>query len=530
MVVFEECCGRSTHGTFEEKESMKHMTQSHQTGGERTVLGAIQQHQHEGVSLTSCSVPSGATVYLIDDSSRLGPEGMAMLQALYSRSSEGVLRHLSQLLTGVKDASDFMQRYYIGYGHKSIGDCGTLTLFVEDASMVAIKAIQAHPLYNGQEKSTRYIDFAEAGCIPPSEERWKQYQEGLMGFYTELYDHLRGAIALRWPLEEGVSESVWQNAVNAKALDIARGFLPAGARSSMSWTGEISVVNEHLAVLLTHPLEEVRHIALAAANLLGQAYPSSSFGLHLGHDAVPDDEVTHRERCQSYLDWFDPDAERYLWRMSPKARSVIFQKIGGNWSPDNMLCEAMVDQQMLLENERRYDRAFPIPKARGVRMANRYGMRCGVVTLHMLLDFGSARDLLRHRSLQINTPLVTPILGMHPWYRQQVTSLVPSLLNRVVEFESGMMKASTNMCVCDMVGIQYATPMGALVPLSVTGPLQAWGYVLELRSSRNVHPTLVRAMRGASKHLSAYLDLSIGAEPEGLYVNRGKQTIKVKEQ
>ncbi|MCI5138224.1 MAG: hypothetical protein D3922_07370, partial [Candidatus Electrothrix sp. AR1] len=82
------------------------------------------------------------------------PESSAMMQALYSRSSSSVENHIEQVRkTG---SSNFMKSYYVGYGHASIGDCGTTTLFIESVSILAAKAIQDNPLYSGQETSTRY--------------------------------------------------------------------------------------------------------------------------------------------------------------------------------------------------------------------------------------------------------------------------------------------------------------------------------------------------------------------------------------
>ena len=60
-----------------------------------------------------------------------------------------------------------MANFYVGYGHKSIGDCGTITLFIEGISMLAAKAIQDWPLYSGQEASTRYVDFSTQAFIDP---------------------------------------------------------------------------------------------------------------------------------------------------------------------------------------------------------------------------------------------------------------------------------------------------------------------------------------------------------------------------
>lgn len=90
------------------------------------------------------------------------PETLAMLQALYSRSSFSVEKHVEKVRS--RGSSDFMRSYYVGYGHSSIGDCGNTTIFIEGVSLLACKAIQNSQLYSGQETSTRYIDFS--GHIP----------------------------------------------------------------------------------------------------------------------------------------------------------------------------------------------------------------------------------------------------------------------------------------------------------------------------------------------------------------------------
>src|ERR1043166_2231787 len=94
-------------------------------------------------------------IYIHDE---FPPETSAMLQALYSRSDKSVEQHVQKVQE--RGADKFMASYYVGYGHASIGDCGVTTLFVEDISILACKAIQDNALYSGQETSTRYIDFA----------------------------------------------------------------------------------------------------------------------------------------------------------------------------------------------------------------------------------------------------------------------------------------------------------------------------------------------------------------------------------
>src|SRR6266571_8561229 len=94
------------------------------------------------------SLKSGGRVVVLDTGALITAEAAAMLQALHSRSIGGVDSHLEKLAK--KGATDFMNTYYVGYGDKSIGDCGTTTLFIEGISMLAAKAIQNSPLYNGQ--------------------------------------------------------------------------------------------------------------------------------------------------------------------------------------------------------------------------------------------------------------------------------------------------------------------------------------------------------------------------------------------
>ena len=68
-----------------------------------------------------------AKIKIIDE---LLPEDVAMLQALYSRSPASVDSHLDKVEE--VGSGNFMDRYYVGYGHRSIGDCGTTTMFIED--------------------------------------------------------------------------------------------------------------------------------------------------------------------------------------------------------------------------------------------------------------------------------------------------------------------------------------------------------------------------------------------------------------
>src|SRR6185369_629195 len=117
-------------------------------------------------------------------------------------------------------SSKFMESYYVGYGHASIGDCGYTTLFIEDVSILACKAIQDNPLYSGQESSTRYIDFSKQPLVDPIDNDISRIiLKNWIDFYEcskqPLIAHLKG----NFPLADGQKPAVWEKAIIACCFD-----------------------------------------------------------------------------------------------------------------------------------------------------------------------------------------------------------------------------------------------------------------------------------------------------------------------
>ncbi|MCK4744611.1 FAD-dependent thymidylate synthase, partial [Candidatus Parcubacteria bacterium] len=101
-----------------------------------------------------------ANIFIYDE---FNPEDIAMMQALYSRSPKSAEEHAEKVKKS--GSGKFMEKFYVGYGHQSIADCGSTTIFIEKVSILADKAIQDWPLYSGQETSTRYIDMSKQQII-----------------------------------------------------------------------------------------------------------------------------------------------------------------------------------------------------------------------------------------------------------------------------------------------------------------------------------------------------------------------------
>ncbi len=85
-------------------------------------------------------------------------------------------------------------------------------------------------------------------------------------------------------------------------------------------------------------------------------------------------------------------------------------------------------------------------------------------------------------------PLVTTQFGFGSWYLESMPDSVrKNATNLIMEIEKNIELLSKNY---PKEILQYYIPMGYKVPVSLTGDLAAFSYLIELRSTPFVHPTL----------------------------------------
>ena len=146
-------------------------------------------------------------IFIYDE---FGPEDSAMMQALYSRSPQSVEEHVEKVHQS--GSGKFMSTFYVGYGHSSIADCGSTTIFIEGISILADKAIQDWPLYSGQETSTRYIDMAKQAIIDPlNNETSNEILKNWMDFYINGQEKLKPFLIEKYPIKAVEDEKVYLN-------------------------------------------------------------------------------------------------------------------------------------------------------------------------------------------------------------------------------------------------------------------------------------------------------------------------------
>ena len=436
---------------------------------------------------TRIGLPSGGEVIVLDTGAIIGPEAEAMIQALHSRSLEGFDHHLKVLAN--KGPEKFIKDYYVGYGHKSIGDCGTATVFVEGVSMLAAKAIQDSPLYSGQEGSTRYIDFSNQGLIDPSNTRLgREILENERLAYLEAQEPTINFLKMNHPYDGSVSKETYEKAIKARALDITRSLLPAGTSTKLAWHTNLRQAADHILFLRHHPLRELREIAGSLELALMKHFQNS-----FTHKRYPKTEEYQDLVAQHYF-YFDED--------SPSEPQVDLSKI------DRKLLE---EKRELFEKR---PKKTELPK---------YLAELGVLTARFLLDFGSFRDIQRHRAISQRMPLLTTELGFNEWYLENFPPEVQSRAVSHLERMSGLIQRLG----ASPQDSQYFIPMGFNVSCKFTGNLPASIYMVELRDSSNVHPTLQRVAHSIGEQISRGLGIPLNIEKDEpkFDFRRGKQDI-----
>lgn len=392
------------------------------------------------------------------------PEDNAMLQALYSRSADSVTTHLEKL----KDVGSgkFMSQYYLGYGHSSIADCGSTTVYIEGLSMIAAKALQDNPLFNGQESSSRYIDWSEQPFYDPfGTPESNALLDKMRLFYTEskpaLIEYLKG----KYPIKDDEKPTVYEKAITARAFDILRGFLPCGATTNTSWYMTLRKANEMLAYLSQHPLKEVRDVAKQMHIYVRAAHPNSIGELPKTCDYLSDPRHYYS------------DPTRHMEPFFNVAPYSALQVDITDLEPDVIFSDTDFYNQR--------PKYAPLPKHDELLQKNSL--------ISTRLDFGSYRDLQRHRGGYGTVPMIENYHGFHPWYIDQLPPDIRTNALKLLQDIDAFLRSTWvggNRSFETKLNLQYIMPMGTLVSVGLTYNVHQMLYVAELRSGQTVHSTL----------------------------------------
>lgn len=439
-------------------------------------------------------------IHILDAKFSGDPEASAMLQAFYSRSTESVVTRLERLgsdMTGVKKA---LSKFYVGYGHASIGDCGNVTVFIENVSIVAAKALQDDPRYNGQECSTRYIELdGEVYRPTPAVSYW------LTAYKDVLASVLAGVRSEHEYVPEpgfdilkpehtkpGSSYATWKNATQARAFDIARGWMPCAALTNLSISASLRVLQDITVELLGHPLPEVQRIAEALRVKLTEQYPSAvQYFTRQEHDRA---EWLYKGGAH-----YITEAPFHGWRQG-KHECYMDANVG--------------DKTMHWINARPRHAKLP-----------HHFESMGTVRIVGGIDYGTWRDLQRHRR-NIGRPSRPHASNeIHPWYWEQLERYAGIKMTLASKIDA-MQQLEIQLDSPESEEDQYDCPMGIIVPYEYTMGLSQALYFAELRSGNTVHDILRPIAQQVAETLVRY-DIRVDYDnaPGRFDLRRGTQTI-----
>lgn len=421
------------------------------------------------------------------------PQSVAMLQAFYSRSIEPIDSRLEKLGNDLTKVRKALKQYYLGYGHNSIAEGGSVTLFVENVSILAAKAIQEDPQYRGQECSSRYIELSGEGHPSggSSAKEWAELQK-------EILAKLIISVREKHPftgLQVG-SHATWLNATAARAFDIARGWIPASALTNLSVHMTIRQLNDMTARLAAHPLVEVVEIAHEMKRVLAERYTDA---------CSPEYSTYDRE----YVYWLSEGGIN-AWYYTVKPLYTLD-------SPMNLKAEAR-----LTPAEAEFLSKRPKYAAVPSHMQN-----CITFEFDGVMDYGTWRDLQRHRRNTGAPPLLTASYGFNAWYLNCLDDYLSE--EDATKFKNSTIRLTTlfKSTRKDPVQDQYRLPIGMNVSFAYTFGLAQAVYLAELRSGNTVHAIL----RPFAQYIAEQLETVHGVkvyydkEPARFDLKRGTQTI-----
>ena len=187
---------------------------------------------------------------------------------------------------GLDRAEQLYEKVFLEYGDDSVAQLGGVHLACEQASNILTKILEWGRLASYLEQSTRYISYdARLGG------RYRYYRDpilmesrfgaryvGDMDRMFDAYSVIADGVTehIRSTVEKNPADSdfVYRQATRAKALDAARGLLPAASLSNVGIYGSGQAFEGLLLRMRAHPLPEARAYADLMLEELRKVIPS----------------------------------------------------------------------------------------------------------------------------------------------------------------------------------------------------------------------------------------------------------------
>jgi len=416
-------------------------------------------------------------------------------------------------------AERLYERVFVEYGDDSVAQLGGAHLACEQVSNVLTKVLERGRLASYLEQSTRYIPYdAPLGgrwryrtppevAGSPLAAAFDAHMAESFTTYSTVVSRMTAVYRDRHPRTGDVSERAHESSVRAKALDAARGLLPAATLSNLGIFASGQAFERLLVRLRAHPLAEARAYGDLMLAELRTVIPSF---------------LTRVDRPDRGVRW-----SRYLAETSAAVAAVAADLTAGeeqapqpwsvrltDWDPEaeTKLVAAALYPAVELPDERLAEiarRLTPGERARVVAafVGNRENRRHlpgralerPVYRFDVVADLGAFRDLQRHRMLTMEWQRFTTRLG-HDLPGDIVDAGLDGEWERIMAGADDLAEAIRAAHGPDAA--QYAVPLASHVRFVLDLDAREAFHLVELRSQPAGHPNYRRIAREMHRQIA----------------------------
>ena len=421
----------------------------------------------------------------------------------------------------VERAEQLYARVLDKFGDDSVAQLGAAHVACERSSNILTKVLERGRLSAYLEQSTRYILFNQKMggnylyIVPREivdmglEQDYRNTMDHLFQTYSIVVEGCKEVIEKRFTASHD-SSRVRKFSIRAMACDAARGLLPASVLSNVGIFASGQAFAAMLVRMNAHPLDEVRHCARAMLEELNKVIPSFLRNVEMEQRGMRQSEyekekmVSMRQHAETLLgserkediinnssevelvDWDDEGELKTvaaaLYEISDLPYSRLLD-ISRRLSPEQ--CRMIISNYCGDRINRRHKpgRAFESTQYR----------------FDVLSDYGSFRDLQRHRMLTIEWQLLSTKHGYAPASLYVEEAGLTAKWNSAMESAAGLWEKVVSVANNDKDTVrhvaQYVVPFAYRLRYSMLMNARESMHVIELRSSPNAHPDYSRICR-----------------------------------
>ena len=405
-------------------------------------------------------------------------------------------------VVSIDRAEGLFDRVFSEYGDDSVAQLGGAHIACEQASNILTKVLEWGRLAAYLEQSTRYIFYDQKlgddyrYIVPPEIENgkiashYKDTVDWLFDEYSQLVHTCVTFYENEYPRQSGDSKFIYNASIRAKACDVARGLLPASTYSNVGIFATGQAYEQLLIRMNSHPLEEVREYAQKMLVELRKVIPSFMKRVDLPNRGVAwsrylKENYDAVERIASSIDADPeptPEVSLVEWD-SDAEKKIVAAALYAHTELSDLQLQSIVDR--MSDSEKTEVIKSYVGQRKNRRHKPGRGMERSFYRFDVLSDFGSFRDLQRHRMLTIDWQL----LGVKHGY------LTPPAIREVgwsQRWDDAMRRISDFYAqVLNDHGpevAQYVVPFAFKIRYSMQFNVREAFHILELRTAQQGHP------------------------------------------